>query len=194
VLFLGRLHPKKRLDLLIRAFLAGAPPTFRLVVAGPDEGGLWDRLMGEQLRNGVASRLVRVGTVGGADKVTLLAGARLFALPSEHENFGIAALEALAAGTPILLSPHVDLAAAAVDAGLVRTAPLDLEAWRQRFAALDEDASDEDSAQQARRWVSEHYTWDRIATELVECYGRVRAGTSNQTLVTNEPAVARPVS
>ena len=52
-----------------------------------------------------AARVVRLGLVTGNEKVLLLAGASLFALPSEHENFGIAPLEALAAGTPVLLSP-----------------------------------------------------------------------------------------
>src|SRR5207245_24431 len=98
-----------RLDLLLQAFLAGAPREFKLVVAGPDECDLWPTLAARFLKPSLAARVVRAGTVTGRAKIALLAAARLFALPSEHENFGNAALEALAAGTPVLLSPHVDL-------------------------------------------------------------------------------------
>src|SRR5205823_3603659 len=118
-LFLGRLHPKKRVDFLLEAFLDAAPQECKLVIAGPDECSLWKPLAARFLSDTAAARRVlRMGTVSGKDKVALLAGAALFALPSEHENFGIAALEALAAGTPVLLSPHVDLAESVLAADL----------------------------------------------------------------------------
>ena len=178
VLFLGRLHPKKRLDLLLEAFLIGAPSGFKLVVAGPDECGLWATLAARFLRDpAAAGRLVRAGTVDGRAKAALLAGARLFALPSEHENFGIAALEALATGTPALLSPQVDLAGTASSSGLAFTAPLEVHAWREQFATLLGDCKPPtETADRARHWVAEHYAWDRIAGELVRRYRWVVAG------------------
>jgi glycosyltransferase involved in cell wall biosynthesis len=174
VLYLGRLHPKKRLDLLIESFLAGAPRRFKLVVAGPDECGLWERLVGRFLQNGSADRVIRLQTVAGFQKVALLAGASLFALPSEHENFGNAALEALAAGTPVLLSPHVDLAQAVVAAGLGETAPLDVGTWRERLSMLPNGGEVRDGfAESSRQWVSKHYSWAKIATQLVQRYREV---------------------
>jgi glycosyltransferase involved in cell wall biosynthesis len=172
VLFLGRLHPKKRPGLLVEAFLAGAPREFKLVVAGPDEAGLWPGLSARLLRQpAAAGRVLFVGPVSGPDKVDLLAGAALFALPSEHENFGVAALEALAAGTPVLLSPHVDLAGAAVAAGVGRTAPLCAEKWAARLGRLLAEPGDLAAmAGRARAWVGEHYAWGRIADELLERY------------------------
>jgi glycosyltransferase involved in cell wall biosynthesis len=175
VLFLGRLHPKKRPELLVEAFLEGAPPGFRLVVAGPDEQRLWDGLARRLLRHPkAAARVVRLAGVSAELRAALLGGATLFALPSEHENFGVAALESLAAGTPVLLSPHVDLADAALAYGVGFTAPLEVSAWRdrlaellvrpQRLAAL---------APHARSWAAERFDWGRLCAELTRHYERI---------------------
>src|SRR5262249_30683612 len=78
VLFLGRLHRKKRLDFLVEAFLASAPESVKLVVAGPDEGRVWQTLAKRIIASGRACRVVRVaGVVNGRDKIQLLAGASL---------------------------------------------------------------------------------------------------------------------
>lgn len=185
VLFLGRLHPKKRLDLLLEAFIAGAPPSFKLVVAGPDECGSWKALTTRMLRTATDSgRVIRIDTVQGQQKVALLTGARLFALPSEHENFGIAALEALAAGTPVLLSPHVDLADDVLAAELGHTAPLTVEAWKDSLAFLLTRPVDFNKfGMLARTWVQEHYAWKRIAGELEKRYEWVRAGCPTEKVV-----------
>jgi glycosyltransferase involved in cell wall biosynthesis len=180
VLFLGRVHRKKRVDLLLEAFLDAAPHDFKLVVAGPEEDNLWKPLAARFLRGaGAARRVLRVGTVAGPVKRALLAASALFALPSEHENFGIAAVEALAAGTPVLLSPHVDVAEAALAAGVAFTAPLEIGAWRQRLATLLADpAGLANLAPIARQWVKEEYSWCRISSRLIQQYQRVLGGGS----------------
>src|SRR5262249_61880467 len=110
------------------------------------------------------------------DKITLLAGACLFALPSEHENFGIAALEALAVGTPVLLSPHVDLAQAATPDGTTYTAPLANESWQELFSSLLTDhRALENHAEEAREWARENYSWSHLASELTRHYESVIA-------------------
>ncbi len=114
--------------------------------------------------------------MAGQGKVQLLAGAALFALASEHENFGNAALEALATGTPVLLSPHVDLAQQAVAAGLGRTAPLEVEAWRDHLATMLEITTVKDRfVGRARDWVAGSFTWKSVADGLTEHYRRIVA-------------------
>jgi glycosyltransferase involved in cell wall biosynthesis len=109
VLFLSRLHPVKRVELLLDAWpeILRRCPDARLVIAGDGEqgyvAGLRDRaaLIGDSVSF--------VGHVEGEAKRMLFQSARVFVLPSLHENFGIAVLEAIAEGLPVVISPEVQL-------------------------------------------------------------------------------------
>jgi glycosyltransferase involved in cell wall biosynthesis len=104
VLFLGRLHPIKRLDLLAAAFaqVAAAAPDVHLVIAGPDESG--HRATIEPLFAPARSRVRWCGAVDGAVKAGLLCGAAALVLCSDSESFGMSAAEALAAGVPVVVT------------------------------------------------------------------------------------------
>ena len=110
VLFLSRIHPKKGLDVLLRAWPAVRErrPAARLVVAGTGEPGYVAEM--DKLSGGEARGVHFTGFVAGEAKAACLASADVFVLPSHHENFGIAVLEAVAAGLPVVLSPGVQLA------------------------------------------------------------------------------------
>ena len=112
VLFLGRLHPKKGGDLLIEAFaqVAASDPALHLVMAGPDDrAGVRAGLEALATRLGIAERITWTGMLEGADKWSALQAAEVFALPSHQENFGIAVVEALALGRPVLISDKVNI-------------------------------------------------------------------------------------
>ncbi len=195
VLFLARLHPKKRLDLLLEAFRAGAPRPFKLVIAGPDECDLWQLLAERYLSDAAfAARVVRIGTVAGRDKVALLAAAALFALPSEHENFGNAALEALATGTPVLLSPHVDFAGPIGHAAACHRAPLDAASWAESFATLlTNDRVTEGARDAVREEIRQTYSWRRLTAELVDRYRWVLGGCpANVAALSRDPHGSPP--
>ncbi len=110
-LFLGRLHEKKGINLLIEAFakLASRHPDFDLVVAGPDQGGIRGRLHAQARGLGLETRIHWPGMLSGDAKSGALRAARFFVLPSHQENFGISVAESLAAGTPVLITDKVNI-------------------------------------------------------------------------------------
>lgn len=119
LLFLGRIHPKKGTDLLIRAFAhhASRDSRLQLVIAGPDGVGWQRQLVALAQQLGIATRITWTGMLHGERKWGALRAAELFCLPSHQENFGIAVTEALACGVPVLLGQPVNIAAAVEQAG-----------------------------------------------------------------------------
>jgi glycosyltransferase involved in cell wall biosynthesis len=139
LLFLGRIDPKKGCDLLISAYagLVQEGSSLHLVMAGPDPGD-WKK----SLRNGSEEFEQRIhwpGMLTGDAKYGALAACEAFILPSHQENFGVAVVEALAAGKPVLISDKVNIAPeiAADGCGLVEPDTLEgTRALLTRFLAL----------------------------------------------------------
>lgn len=115
--FLGRFHPKKNLPLLIDA-LARVPEA-RLVIGGdgPERAQIETRAEAK----GVRDRVEFLGFLDQAGKTRFFTDVDLVAMPSRFECFGLVAAEAMAYGTPVLVSPTVGIAeiVADHDAGLV---------------------------------------------------------------------------
>jgi glycosyltransferase involved in cell wall biosynthesis len=164
VVFLGRLHKGKGVELLLPAFALAAVPDTVLVIVGPDSEGsraIWE---GAARDLGIADRVIFTGMLRGAERVAALADADLFALPSFHENFGIAVVEALAAGTPVIVSDAVYLHPEIVQAQVGAVVPLrapEIAAELRRW--LVDPALRLAAARRARAFVWERYGWPRIA-------------------------------
>jgi glycosyltransferase involved in cell wall biosynthesis len=125
VLFLGRLSKKKSPDLLLRAFgklLRRSPSApMMLAFAGPEEsGGIQAELGQIASQLGVRANVRFVGPAFGNSKWAAYRDADVFVLPSQNENFGNTAAEAIAAGTPVIVTEHCGIAPLLVnEAGLV---------------------------------------------------------------------------
>jgi glycosyltransferase involved in cell wall biosynthesis len=102
VLFLSRLHPVKGLPNLIKAWARLAPQGWRLVIAGPDQGGHLQEIQALIRRHGLGETVQYVGEVRDEVKSALYRAADLFVLPTHTENFGIVVAEALAHGVPVI--------------------------------------------------------------------------------------------
>jgi glycosyltransferase involved in cell wall biosynthesis len=130
LLFLGRLHEKKGCDLLIKAFIAQRKSNpalpLSLVMAGPCADEEYLRHL-RTTANEAGDSVLFPGMLTGDIKWGALAAAEAFVLPSHQENFGIAVAEALACGTPVLISNKINIwrEIEADGAGLVENDDLD---------------------------------------------------------------------
>jgi len=103
VLYLGKLTPRKRLDVLVEAFAGLGRSDARLVIAGNDMGAGADaRTRANALGIGDCTRFT--GLLTGRERLAALADATVVAYPSEHEIFGLVPLEALLCGTPVVVA------------------------------------------------------------------------------------------
>ncbi len=164
ILFLSRVHPKKGLDLLIPAFARVDDKNAMLVIAGPDNRGEHGLAMaGLATRLGVRDRIIFTGMLRGRDRVEALRDADLFALPSYQENFGIAVVESLAAGVPVIVSDQVNLHPEITAWGVGDVTATEVGAVA---AALNLWLADEGlravAAERTRRFVWERYDWNAI--------------------------------
>jgi glycosyltransferase involved in cell wall biosynthesis len=111
VVFLSRLIPRKGADLLIEALPQTGCDKIRLVIAGPEgEVGYVAFLQDKARTLGVHHRVLFPGPLYGIDKKAALIDADIFALPSRYENFGNSAADAVACGTPVIVSDRCGIA------------------------------------------------------------------------------------
>ena len=131
LLFLGRVHPKKGLDLFLRAYAAvwgGRAEAPAIAVAGPGADESHGReLQALAARLGVERAVHWLGLLTGDAKWGALRGSEAFVLFSHQENFGMAVVESLACGRPVLLSDRINIwrEIAAGGAGIVTPDTLD---------------------------------------------------------------------
>jgi len=171
ILFLGRLHSKKGLDVLVRAFADIYPtnPGIHLLIVGPDDGYETElkRLIG---RMGINCAVTLTGILTGKARLAAMARADIYALPSYSEGFSVGVLEALAAGLPVVISKYCYLPEV-VSAG----AGLEIEPEvRQVSSALGSLIENPERAlkmgRAGRDFVRSKYSWDTVATSFVDLY------------------------
>ncbi|MDI9640270.1 glycosyltransferase [Oscillatoria amoena NRMC-F 0135] len=181
ILFLSRLHYKKRPDLLLQALhqLGSQTTPFHLLLAGSGEPDYLETLKDLVSGLGLAERTTFTGFVAGEDKDLVLQGSDLFVLPSFSENFGIAVAEAMAAGLPVLIAPEVQIAPdiAQAQAGLVVEGTV--SAFAEAIAHLLNSQSDRvQLGRNGVQYAQQHYTWSAIATQLANSYQSLKCGGS----------------
>ncbi len=185
LLFLGRLHPTKGVDLLLYAWTAVAPrfPEWELQIVGPDEGG-YGRQMQRLAADLGAPRTRFVAPLYGDAKHRAFAEASLFVLPTHTENFGMAVAEALAAGTPAIVSrgaPWEGLERERCGYWIERSVEA-LEASLAAALALPEDELREMGAR-GRAWMLRDYSWSRVGAEMSLLYRWLTTGGTRPSFV-----------
>lgn len=172
LLFLGRIHPIKGVDILLHAWQAVEHkfPDWDLVVAGPDNGGYLAEM--QSLANKLQlKRVVFRGPLFGDEKLQAYRDASLYVLPTHSENFGITVAEALAAGTPAIVThgaPWTGLAEHGAGWWIeVGVEPL--------IACLEQALSTSPQILQnmglaGYEWMKRDFSWERISAQFLVTY------------------------
>jgi glycosyltransferase involved in cell wall biosynthesis len=172
ILFLGRIHWKKGLDVLIDAYirLAKKRNDVNLLIVGPDEEGYGEKIKKLIRKNGLEyvdnglgneyyeadSRITFTGMLTGQAKLEVLAGSDIFVLPSYSENFGMAVIEALACGIPTIISNNVGIHKEVKqnNAGIVTETDVGI-LQRDMETLLDNESLTEEMAENGKRKVAD---------------------------------------
>jgi glycosyltransferase involved in cell wall biosynthesis len=174
ILFLSRIHPKKGLDYLIAALGNLTKYPFTFILAGSGEAAYEAEVRSLLEEVGIATRTILPGFVQGETKDLLLQGADLYALTSHAENFGVAVLEALAAGLPTVVTSGVALSKEMKHYQLGYVSQLSKSAIT---AALEGYFANSEAAiemgKRAQQFTLENFTWKKNAESLVTVYKSV---------------------
>jgi glycosyltransferase involved in cell wall biosynthesis len=168
VLFLGRIHPKKGVDLLVRAIANGAFERERIafVIAGPVDAEYaveWQQLLVSARLN---DAVVIPGSVRGELKAALLRNAEGFVLPSHSEGLPVAVLEALAAGCPVVITRECNLPEVeAAQAGIVIDPEVDELTSAIQIVLADEGRRNE--MRENARALAQKFDWNVIAQRVL---------------------------
>ncbi len=172
ILYLGRLHWKKGLDLLIRSMthVRGAD----LVIAGNDEDGYASCLKNISREAGVDHRVRFEGPKYGADKYLALTDAYLSVLTSRSENFGNTVLESMAVGCPVVVSRHVGLAHTIQTSGagmVVGSEPAEIASAIN--ALINDPGRTKSMGERGMKTAREQFAWDVVVNKYIRQYRQV---------------------
>jgi len=174
LLYLGTLEPRKNLETLVDAYRLikeQVPDVPKLVLAGK-KGWMYEGLFEKIKTFGLEKDILFPGYLAEEEVPALLCGARVFIFPSLYEGFGIPPLEAMACGTPVVISDASSLPEIVGDAGLQVPAK-DAEKMAEKIEKLLTDNILWEKCRQAGLERARKFTWDKSAQKLVEVYQRL---------------------
>ena len=190
ILFLGRITWKKGLDILIDAFgkLAMEREEYHLLIVGNDEGRYIEQIktrikMRELKYNDLSSemtafddsaRVTFTGILQGEKKIMAFSGSDIFVLPSYSENFGMTVIEAMASGTPVIISDQVGLSGDINknDAGIIiETSAQSLYNGLMQLAANEQHRKE--LSKNGRDMVEKNYSINYVAEKTINIYNKL---------------------
>jgi glycosyltransferase involved in cell wall biosynthesis len=173
VLFLGRINPIKGLDLLVPAFAQVLQkwPQARLAIVGPDNEGYGVKVRRWCCKQHIEDRVFFMDHLETGDVKKAYVDADVFVLPSYTENFGMAVVEAMACGCPVIISDQVNIWREVRDAGAGIVVKLDPGQIANAICrVLEKNEEAQTMGLQGRRAAKELYAWPRIIEKLTRVY------------------------
>jgi glycosyltransferase involved in cell wall biosynthesis len=178
ILFFGRITLKKGLDLLAKAFgeIARNRDDVHLFLAGPDDEGYGRKVRTWLKEEGVLDRATFAGMLTGKRKEAALASADIFTLPSYTENFGLAVVEALAAGLASVISNKINIWRELSGANAAIVIRCEAKELVSAISALLDDPERRHLLGEAgKKVVAEQFTWPIVARRMIALYRDIAA-------------------
>jgi len=175
LLFLGRIDPKKGLDLLASAFASVHQlfPKTHLIVAGQDNIGFLPTAKNYFAQANYPDAVTFTGMLTGKLKYSALAAVNLYVAPSYSEGFSMSVLEAMASGLPCVITTGCNFPEAA-HANAAKVVNIQADAIAQALIeCLSDPLAAKSMGDRARQLVLNHYTWDRVAAQLIDVYSAI---------------------
>ena len=171
-IFMGRLHPIKNIESIFSALGESGLENHHLLMCGQGDAHYEEKLKYFAHQCGVENRIKWLGFVGEEDKFNLLASSDVFIQPSFSESFGMAAIEAAAAGVPCVLSHHVangkNLETASI-ATLVHTSSDSIAAGIVSATKLKNDQF----SLKSMAYIQKHYSLSSVAKSMADLYNQI---------------------
>lgn len=183
----GRITQKKGLDILIRA-LSLVNQTHKeatLVIVGPDDEQLEAELVALARALNIENQVKFVGSLVGNDLLSALAAADLWCLPSHSENFGLAVVEAMAAGLPVVTTALVNIAQEAADHGALAIATLAPESFANHILEFLQDPEKRHRIGETARHYVQRYDWTEVSKMFMAGYESILGRGSSQFIPTS---------
>jgi glycosyltransferase involved in cell wall biosynthesis len=195
ILFMSRVHPKKGLLELAKAWMQirESNPGWELVIAGPEQ----DKGYAEKLKKEGGREVIWTGELRGEEKWAALGNAEFLVLPSHSENFGIVVAESLAAGRPVVTTTGTPWGAARSEIKMkikikennggesmnleerkcgVICEVTDLKRGLERMLEFS-DKEREEMGARGRQWMKEKFSWEAGAERLIAGYKEIEVWT-----------------
>jgi glycosyltransferase involved in cell wall biosynthesis len=171
ILYLGTIEPRKNLERLIKAYalVKSRHADFPLLVLAGGKGWLYDGIFRTAKESRLENQVIFTGYVSDEEKPPLLAGAEMFCFPSLYEGFGMPVLEAMACGTPVLVSNNSSLPEVAGDAAVLVNA-YSIEDMASSMERLYFDGELRRQLREKGIERAKKFTWQNAAKQLYDLY------------------------
>lgn len=172
--FVGTLEPRKNLPTLIEAY-AALPRSERLpLILGGGKGWQYEPIFATIERHHLGNDIRLTGYLPADELPLWYNSAEAFVYPSVYEGFGLPVLEAMACGTPVIVSDASSLPEVVGEAGAL-IPPQDVEGWTEALRRAFHDTLWRDALRQRGLLRAQQFTWDATAAQTIRTYQRALA-------------------
>ncbi len=188
ILFLGRIDPKKGLDLLATAFAKVQTqfPNTHLIIAGPDNVNFSPTVKQWLQENQCLEAVTFTGMLSGLLKYAALAASSIYVAPSYSEGFSVSVLEGMAAGLPCVITTGCNFPEAAKE-NIALVVDINAEAIADGLLKfLENTEAAQTMGTRARQFIFDHYTWEQISKRLINAYQKITNNLSTKQKLNTE--------